>query len=199
MSTVKTILAILLLISCISGVMGTAVNESTTSGFSFGYLQALKNAERTDSQAKQHDVFTDLRTLLAAKTSVPLRLPDLHIAFGNQADALYAVLENADSSHYEVQVALTKDCPGSNYCHVGTVRGSTAPLVEDEGPRIPVTLEEGIKGYFIDATCAAFCDDSSVGWKEGGYFYSISLKAAKMQTLVKLANSAIVRGRRQKL
>lgn len=192
-------LAIPVLISCLSGVMENAAQGSTIPWFSLGHLQALGNTERSASQTGRHDVLADIRPLLAAKTSVPLRLPDLHVVFGEKAGSLYAILENADSSHYEIQIALTNDCTGGNYCHAGTVRGGTAPLVENEGRRVPLTLEGGIKGYFVDFACGAHCDDSSVGWKEGGYYYSISLKAAKLGTLVKLANSAIVRGHKQRV
>ncbi len=162
-------------------------------------LGIMGQATPTNSQTAKEDAFSTVRPLLLKETRVPLRVPNLYLAYGNKVKTLYVIREKAYSSYYEVQIALTKDCPGGNYCHVGTIRGSAvSSLVEDEGPRNPVTLEGGIKGYFIDATCAAFCDDSSVGWEEGGYYYSVSLKAAKKEILVKLANSAIVRGRREK-
>jgi hypothetical protein len=172
----KMTIAKLLFVLCVTGMIG--------------------HTPPANSQTANDDVFSHVRPLLLRETHVPLRVPDLRLAYEDKVKALYVILENAGLSYYEVQIALTKDCPGGNYCHVGTIRGSTASLVEDEGPRVPVTLEKGIKGYFIDATCAAFCDDSSLGWEEGGYHYSISLKAAKMRTLVKLANSAIVSGQR---
>jgi len=35
------------------------------------------------------------------------------------------------------------------------------------------------------------CDDAAVGWAEGRYHYSMSLKAGKREMLLKMANSAI--------
>ena len=63
-------------------------------------------------------------------------------------------------------------------------------IVENEGKRVPVKLRRGIIGYFIRSTCGDHCDDSAVGWTEGGYNYSISIKAADMKTLVSVANSS---------
>jgi hypothetical protein len=86
------------------------------------------------------------------------------------------------------------DCPGGNACRYGIVRGSSQRLEDEEGTRIPVKLFGGIKGYFIDAQCYAFCDDSVVGWEENGYHYSIGIKAENMELLIEAANSAIKAG-----
>jgi hypothetical protein len=65
-------------------------------------------------------------------------------------------------------------------------------LHESGGTKTPVALSGNVQGYFIDAACGANCDDSALYWTEGSNHYSISMKAEKKDTLVKMANSAIV-------
>ncbi len=50
------------------------------------------------------------------------------------------------------------------------------------------------QGSFIDFDCGAHCDDASLDWSEGGYYYGISLKAGDKKTLVRIGNSAIAAG-----
>jgi hypothetical protein len=178
----QTVIAFIFL--CICGLSGVPTNEA--SGQTTGEHAATSSAEECD-------VFQPVRAALIQRTRVPLRLPNLCLAYGESAKTLYAILEDADPSGYEIQIAETKDCPGGNYCHVGTVRGSTSPLVENDGVRVPVSLQRGLKGYFVDFSCGAHCDDSSVGWREDGYYYSVSLKGEKKKTMVSVANSAITR------
>jgi hypothetical protein len=69
--------------------------------------------------------------------------------------------------------------------------GSTSPIGEKDGPQIPVKLKGGIIGYFVESDCGAHCDDSAIGWREGKYYYSISLKAENKEIMIRIANSAI--------
>ncbi len=143
------------------------------------------------------DVFADVRPVLLQKTRVPLRLPSYNPFSGDKEQPIYAILEVAESSRYEIQLAWDKNCLGGNACHQGTIGGSANPLVKENGPRVPVTLQGGIRGYFIDAKCGAHCDDSSVDWRQGKYYYSISVKAGSKTSLIKMANSAIADARNQ--
>jgi hypothetical protein len=54
-----------------------------------------------------------------------------------------------------------------------------------------VLLHRGIKGHFSDGKCYAYCNESSLQWKESGFYYLIAIKAERKGVLVALANSAI--------
>ena len=138
------------------------------------------------------DQLGKLRETLERRTKVPLRLPVFSFPKNSSDIAAYAIIQLNDESGYEIQLAATDDCGGQNYCHEGTLRGSVDELEENEGPRIPVKLANGIEGYFVESTCGAHCDDSSIGWREGKYHYSISMKAERLARLRKLADSAIL-------
>lgn len=140
--------------------------------------------------AEKHDVFYKVRPLLSKRTKVPLRLP-IFPKTGDDENSISASLGSVDESSYEIILGLGPDCLGETACRYGVVRGSSHVLEEEEGTRIPVKLLRGIHGYFIDARCNAHCSDSVVGWEENGYFYSIGIKAEKMNAIIKLANSAI--------
>jgi len=58
-----------------------------------------------------------------------------------------------------------------------------------EGEVIP--LAQNITGYFTDYTCNANCSYPRLIWDQDGYRYYLGIKAGKLETLVKLANSAI--------
>ena len=122
---------------------------------------------------------------------MPLRLPSYFPGTGKGKSGLYAILYRADASTYSIELAYTPDCEGGNACHYGTVSGSSGTIDEDEGTKVPVTLLGGIKGHFIDSECGAHCSDSSIGWTENGFNYSISIKAETKENLIKVANSAI--------
>jgi hypothetical protein len=70
------------------------------------------------------------------------------------------------------------------------VSGTLAPGSKRPNGK-PVKLERGITGYFIDAKCDRVCNDSTLTWQQGGYRYTVSIKAADVDTLRKVANSAI--------
>jgi hypothetical protein len=154
-------------------------------------LQVDENKPPVAVQLEKPDLFVNVKLALFRQTNVPLRLPS-YIPFADDPkEPVYAIVESADLDNYEIQIAFTNDCNGGNSCHYGTVRGSRSTLVENDGARIPVSLNNGIKGYFVDFTCGAHCDDAAIGWTEGGYHYSISLKAEKKQEMIEVANSAI--------
>ena len=54
-----------------------------------------------------------------------------------------------------------------------------------------VKLAKGITGHFIDAECGANCSDSTLSWQQGGFRYMVGIKAANLEILRKVANSAI--------
>lgn len=142
-------------------------------------------------------IFRKVESELLGKTSVSVRWPSFIPAWTDKEHPLYVNLLSASKADYNIELGWVEGCIGGNACHYGTVRGSAAPLVENEGVRVPVKLHGGIKGYFIDFRCGAHCDDSAIGWAEGSYHYSISIKAEKKETLIKVADSAIASSRVQ--
>ncbi len=154
------------------------------------------------SQSQPNPLFSKLIPILRQRTRVPLRLPAF-VPYSEQnnyesakaedgVDNLYAILDGADERSYGIQLAFDKDCQGGNACHVGELGGSTIFHDDYPGqPKIAVKLRRGIKGYFVNATCGAHCDDSIIYWSENGYHYSVALKGGDKQMLLQMANSAI--------
>jgi len=131
--------------------------------------------------------YREAEAVLRQRTRVPLRLPSF-IPYG---DGLFAIVQSADTNSYKMQLAWAEDCLGGNACHVGYISGSSQPLPEEKRRRVPVVLRGGLKGYFIDFTCGAHCDDAAIYWTEAGYHYSIRSKAEKKAILIRMANSAL--------
>jgi hypothetical protein len=140
--------------------------------------------------------FLKLREVLLKETNVPLRLPTF-LPYIDAADPVAASLVSTSSSSYEIWLGWGDGCfsaevpQGAGACHYGAIRGSAGALTEDEGRRVPVTLAGGIHGYYVGFTCGSHCGDGAIGWTQGGYHYSISLKAGSKKELIKVANSAI--------
>ena len=135
--------------------------------------------------------YRDAASKLQSSTKIPLRLPTWVPYDDDKDNPVYATIATVASDSYQIELAWVADCQGAGACHLGYISGGSAPLPENKGPKIPVTLSGGLQGYFIDAGCGANCDDSAVYWTEGSNHYSISMKAEKKDTLVKMVNSAI--------
>jgi hypothetical protein len=137
-------------------------------------------------------VLKRVKEVLVNVTKVPLRWPAFISTDINEAHPLYVNLVSESAADYKVELGWTEDCIGGSYCHYGTVRGSTAAISESDGAAVPVTLREGIAGYFIEVKCGATrCNDAAVGWSEGEYHYLVSMKNGKKSDLIKIANSAL--------
>jgi hypothetical protein len=144
-------------------------------------------------------IFKRAGEVIQRESLVPLRLPTFLPDDISEKNPVYATLRSVSRTGYDIVLEFQPDCGGADACFYAELKGSSTPIVEEtEVAKVPVTLQGGIKGYFIDFTCAANCGESYVGWSEGGYYYSIGMKAEKMQTLVKVANSAIASGQGQK-
>jgi hypothetical protein len=98
-----------------------------------------------------------------------------------------------NSNRYFVQIATAENCPDDTNCHVGSIIGSTEGISVKSGPRILVTLDRGKRGFFVEPDSGAHCDVLSINWKEGAFYYSINLKAAKERVVIRLTNLAIGR------
>jgi len=135
-------------------------------------------------------VFQSVLPSLSKKTRVPLRLPT-YLATETETNRLYAIVESATPARYGVQLAFDPECNGGNACRYGFVAGQVVASSARRLKGKAVKLAKGITGYFIDAKCGANCTDSTLSWKQDGYRYTVGLKAAKIETLTKIANSAI--------
>jgi hypothetical protein len=147
----------------------------------------------TSGSSQVHE-YEAIRGALTAQTSVPLRLPTFIPPYADDENPLYAILDSVSSHEYRIQIAWAKDCQGGNSCHLGEIVGSTELLPSDE-PRSIVELGFGVRGYFVNFTCGAHCDDAAIYWSEGGFHYSVAMKAEKKQVLVRMVRSAIAASR----
>lgn len=134
-------------------------------------------------------VFQPILTRLQ-ETKIPLRLPT-DIASEKESNPIYAVIDRVTPSQYQIFLAYTQDCQGENFCRYGTITGEALSEEEKTVTGESVLLTNGIQGYFHNAECHAYCTDSVLSWKENGYLYSIGVKAANKETLIRVANSAL--------
>lgn len=169
----------------------------------FGLISCDRSANSSDQVNKPQagspqpslsgsSVFDAVLPILRAKTDVPLRLPR-YLATENETSPLYANVASASPSKYEIELGFTPDCSGGNVCHYGQVAGRRIKAGEGHARGKSIRLATGIIGYFVDATCGATCSDSTLTWDENGYRYTVALKAEKLETLKKVAESAIVK------
>jgi hypothetical protein len=171
-------------------------SEAALYATSFGNPAALTERRDRPETAPTHapkpnHIFSQIVPLLLRKTSVPLRLPEYVPNSNDKETKLYSILKVAEPESYSIELAWLQDCDGGNACHVGYVGASKTPFPSEHKRQVPVSLARGIKGFFAGFDCGAHCDDASLDWKEGDYYYGISLKAADKNTLVRMANSAI--------
>jgi hypothetical protein len=139
---------------------------------------------------KEIVAYTSVRDKLAKETQVPLHLPTFIPFSGDSRNPVFAILDSTDSRSYEIQLAWSGDCTGGNWCHLGSIQGSTNPI-SAEGRRIPVSLRGGVRGYFVKSRCYAFCTEAMILWSQDGAHYAVGIKAGDEKVLLKMANSAI--------
>ena len=153
---------------------------------------AFAQQSQPKSRPDAASILNSIHTELMGKTKVPLRLPSYIPFAGDPANPLYAILKSADSDGYEIELSWLPECSGGNYCHFGTILGSSAPLAEEKGRKEKfVRLRGGIRGIFVSFTCGANCDDSTVTWSEGKFRYSMSIKGGKESDLIDMVNSSL--------
>lgn len=139
-------------------------------------------------------IFEKAAPELRQKTRVPFRYPT-YFATEAETNPLYAIIERATPNGYELEVAFTPDCGGGNACRFGMVAGEKIASGAKRLRGKTVKLSHGVEGYFVDAKCGANCTDSTLTWEQDGYRYTVGIKAANVETLTKVANSAIENSR----
>jgi hypothetical protein len=141
---------------------------------------------------RPNPVFRPIFPALKAQTQVPVFLPG-DIPGVEQSESLYAILESATASSYQILLAFTENCNGGNACRLGSIsgqRGTEPSSLEGQS----VALRDSITGYFVEATCGANCSDATLTWEQDGYRYTVGIKAGDEADLVEMANSAIANG-----
>lgn len=162
-------------------------------------LPSIKQATPEVSSSEEvqaprpHPAFRSIFPALQYQTEMPIILPG-HIPGRDSASPLYAILESATASSYQILLAFTENCNGGNACRLGSVSGQSvlSESVPLEGQ--PVDLRDEITGYFVEATCGANCSDATLTWEQDGYRYTVGIKAGNEADLVEMANSAIANG-----
>src|SRR5205823_5800857 len=107
--------------------------------------------------------------------------------------ALFGSIATVKPNSYYIGLDFSPDCNGANACHYGSLAGELAASLDPISGQ-KVSLSGGLTGYFTDAGCGASCSESTLSWEQGGVRYTVGVKAAKVETLVKIANSAITNG-----
>ena len=165
-------------------VLARLMNSLGLAVFILLLLASEIGAQTTSSGA----IFDKVMQPLGQRTRVPLKLPS-YLATESETSPLYAVIITATSKRYVLLLAFTPDCDGENVCRYGMVSGTLAP--PNRPPGKPVKLMRGITGYFIDAKCDRTCTDSTMTWQQDRHRYVVGIKAADLDMLRKIANSAI--------
>lgn len=123
------------------------------------------------------------------KSKMPVLLPS-YLGNEKEQNELYPNTLEVVSGKYTIIVGFSEDCAGGNACRWGIISG------EKVKKRVPlkgkkVILKNGLIGYFQDAVCNAVCSDSEITFYQKKYKYSFGVKAAKLNTMIKVVNSAI--------
>jgi hypothetical protein len=167
----------------------TPVDDLATSSSSSSSVNTSVN-KTSPTQFLPHPIFSSILPTLKSKTKLSIRLPAYIPELGLSNSGMYAIIENATASEYQIMLAFTENCTGGTACRLGYISAAanTAKAPPLIGKAVP--LAEGITGYFIDATCGANCSDATLVWEQNSVRYKVAIKAGKLTTLTKMANSA---------
>src|SRR5437879_2020849 len=138
----------LLPFGCKSADSANTYNRFQAESQSTPRLENSNDNARQQASLNRASPFIPILPSLKAKTKVPLRLPD-YLATESESHSLYAIIEYASPSAYELQLAFTQDCSGGNVCHYGMVSGFRIKAREANPKGKSVLLWNGIKGYFL--------------------------------------------------
>jgi len=141
-----------------------------------------------DSELVQSMVLTDIPPMLPTSFMIADEM------------ALYPVVLSMEYGIYEISLDFSEDCNWATACHFGVLAGSltsgnelysTPNIFVDVERAVPVTLTNGIEGYYIEGLCGASCSNSLIVWVQDFYQYIIGSKAASQAFLLDIVNSAI--------
>jgi len=142
---------------------------------------------------KPNPIFRAIFPALKSQTKIPILLPE-YVPEADSLNQVFAILENATPTQYQIMLAFAESCRGGNACRLGSISGEEGiPKSTSTEPEI-IDLNITTKAYFIPSRCGANCSDARLSWAHGKYFYTIAIKAGDKNTLIKMANSAIANG-----
>ena len=156
------------------------INPTETNSDSIANIEELN--------LSSNSIFQTILPELEAKTKLIPSLPT-YIPEYKSDPPLHAILTDVDQSKYKIVLGYTPDCTGQNACRFGNIEATTANSESSLQGEQTVTLDNDTKAYFTDAVCNAYCTDSTLTWKQDSVVHSIGIKAGKIETLVKIANS----------
>lgn len=193
MSTINYFLKFFWLVGLLSACQMTPVEDLSKSSSSLGSPRSAvtsASAKTQPTQSLPHPVFSKILPRLKVQTKLAIRLP-AYIPESDGPNRLYAILETANALEYQILLAFTENCTGGNVCRLGS---TSAEAITPKSPVLKgkaVALNNEITGYFTDATCGANCSDATLTWEQNSVRYTVAIKAGKVTTLVKMANSAL--------
>lgn len=165
-------------------------------GRNAGQLLTVEAIQRKITPGQKHandvnPIFTNALSVLLQRCRLPILLP-YYLANESEINPLYATIINATVSEYSVVLGFSEGCEGGNACRWGTASGKRVRRrPQMSGKR--VVLSKGITGYYVESVCGAVCSDSTVTWYLNRCKYSVGIKAARQDVVVRVANSAIER------
>ncbi len=136
--------------------------------------------------------FQPILAKLKATTKIPIFLPG-YLSTSDK-DKVYVSLQKATASSYEIEIALAPDCNYAGACHAASVLAEqiAANSAPPEGDI--VYLSKDMVGYYQPFGCGASCSDSAIVWQKGNVRYTVTIKAGNLESMLRMANSAIVLG-----
>lgn len=145
---------------------------------------------QSTSKIRANVVFAPILPKLKKNSKIAILLPK-QIPGSERESKLYAVIETATPNKYDIILGFTPDCKGGTACRYGAVGAET---VTNKTPRQTgkvVSLDNKITAYFTESHCGANCSDAILTWRRKGVQYSAGLKAGKLDSVLKMANSFV--------
>ena len=127
------------------------------------------------------------------RSRVPVRLPASMTV--EQGDLFPS--GTASRNSWAMGLDAAPDCGGANACFVAAFTGQRGGTPFG---RTRVRLRGGRRGFFTPLSCGASCAPPQIQWKMGSRLYTIQArvgtKSTERRMLIRMANSAILHGRR---
>jgi len=136
-----------------------------------------------------HKIFREAIEEIRSGSAVPPRLPS-YLPYLDAENPIYLNNKTIEPSGYDLELGLDKDCEGQHVCSYGSFRGSKQRIDPTEEKPVRVLLRGGIRGWFYESQCGAYCGDAYIVWSQDGFWYAIGMKGERRSVLLRLANSA---------
>jgi len=107
---------------------------------------------------------------------------------------------NCTAQHVYIELAADPYCGGSHGCSWGTFTMASIAnkMAHEQLMQImpyytkAVTIRDGVKGYYIEGTCYAYCNDDRIVWEMEGKIFTLSVRSGRGDVFfIKAANDYI--------